>query len=114
MKSKEESNTANHTPLWKTIAMMFLDENRPKGEVKFKRARLSIEKAVHNGYGAAPTPRYTKQQNERARLRIKKAVCNQMVVMLLQDAGSSRQICTWSVTKERKGKILGKNFQKSI
>ena len=72
MKTKEESNTA-------TIAMMFLDENTPKGEGKFKKALLSIKKAVHNGGGAAADrPRYMKHRDHRSRLRIEKAVCKRM------------------------------------
>ena len=69
MKTKEESNTA-------TIAMMFFNKNTPKGEGKYKKALLSIKKAVHNGGGAAAAPpRYTKQREQRSR---KKAVCKRM------------------------------------
>ena len=101
MKTKEESNTTNHTPPSKTIAMTYLNENRPKGEGKYQRALLRlVEKVVHNGCGTAwAPPRYMEQQNQRSHLRTKKAFCNQMEqknldMVLLQDTGSSRRICT--------------------
>ena len=74
MKTNEESNTS------KTIAMTFLNENRPNGKGKYQRALLRlVEKAVHNGCGTARAPpRYMKQQNQQSRLRIKKAGRNQM------------------------------------
>ena len=76
MKTNDERNTS------KIISMTFLNENRPKGKGKYQRALLRLmEKAVHNGCGTATAmapPRYMKQRNQRSRLRMEKAGCNQI------------------------------------
>ena len=53
MKTKEESNKADHTLLSKTIAMTILSDHRPKGEGKYQRALLRMERAVHNSCDTA-------------------------------------------------------------